>query len=158
MQEVIGQAKQTIVMGKERFLKTFSFVPDDKLTWSPSSTSKSALQIAAHIGLSNEGMAGIVRGEKPPFSNMAELFQIMNVEEKKITSREQAIAVIESGTNTALAALDALTPEKLAGPAGVPGMEMPMAQFIMIIGSHVMNHAAQIDYLQTTWGDLENHF
>jgi len=158
MQEIIGQAKQSIVMGKERFLKTLSFVPDDKLTWTPSPTAKSALQIAAHIGLSNSGMAGIVRGEKPPVSDMRQLFEIMNQEEKKITSRDAAIQLIEQGTNTALAALDSLTPERLGGDAGLPGMSMPMAHFIMIIGMHMNNHASQVDYLQTAWGDLENHF
>jgi hypothetical protein len=158
MQEIIGQAKQSIVMGKERFLKTFSFVPDDKLTWSPTPSSKSALRIAAHIGISNQGMAGVVRGEKPPFSSMAELFAMIDAEEQKITTRDAAVQLIEASTNSALAALDALTPEQLGGAAGLPGMEMPMAQFIMIIGMHMSNHAAQIDYLQTTWGDLENHF
>lgn len=158
MQEVIGQAKQNIVRGKERLLKTFSFVPDDKLAWSPTPTSKSALRIVAHIGISNEGMAGIVRGEKPPFSDMRELFAMIDAEELKIASRAAAVQLVEEGTNQALAALDSLTPEQLGGMAGLPGAEMPMAQFIMVIGMHMLNHAAQIDYLQTTWGDLENHF
>lgn len=157
MQEMIGQAKQSIVMGKERFLKTFSFVPDDKLNWSPTPTAKSALRIAAHVGLSNQGMAGIVRGEKFPFASMKEMFEDVEPAEKAITTREQAIKQIEDGTSMALAALDALTPERLAADAGLP-MPMPMGQFIMIIGMHMLNHAAQIDYLQTCWGDMENHF
>jgi hypothetical protein len=157
MQEVIGQAKQSIVMGKERFLKTFSFVPDDKLNWSPTPTAKSALRIAAHIGLSNQGMAGIVRGEKFPFASMKEMWEAVEPAEKAITTREQAIKQIEDGAIAALAALDALTPERLAADAGLP-MPMPMAQFVMILGAHVASHAAQIDYLQTCWGDMENHF
>jgi len=157
MQELIGQAKQTLVMSKDRFLRTFSFVPDDKLTWSPSPTAKSALQIAAHVGLSNQGMGGLISGQKFAFGSMEEMFRFMDGEEKKVQSRDEAVRLIEQGTNTALAALDTVTPERLAGDAGLP-MPMPLSQFVMLLGAHVASHAAQIDYLQTTWGDRENHF
>ena len=32
-----------------------------------------------------------------------------------------------------------------------------MSTWVNLPGMHMDNHAAQIDYLQTIWGDLANH-
>ena len=48
-----AMAKMLADKACRRLLNTFAAVPDDKLTWSPSPTSRNALQIVAHTGFSN---------------------------------------------------------------------------------------------------------
>jgi len=38
------------------------------------------------------------------------------------------------------------------------GWSVPMTWLMNLPGRHAMSHGAQIDYLQTCWGDQEVHF
>ena len=55
------------------------------------------------------------------------------------------------------AALDALTPERIDSIVETPVVTRPMPFFMNLPGIHMGNHAAQIDYLQTIWGDMDFH-
>ena len=159
MDDIVTMCKQNAVRGMERFLKTFSFVPDDKLTWSPSPTAKSALRIAAHTACTAGNFAMLIRYGKFPTTDMAQLFAAMNAAEEAITTREAANELLRKNTDEVVAALDAATPELIASTVETPfGFSAPMAFFMNIPGSHADSHAAQIDYLQTCWGDQEMHF
>ncbi|HPT99844.1 MAG TPA: DinB family protein, partial [Armatimonadota bacterium] len=95
MIDPIEQAKQWTREGKSRFLNTFAFVPDDKLTWTPSPTALSALRIAAHVGVTNQTLAGAIAGEALPTNDPAELSAMGDAAEKAITTREAAVRLIE---------------------------------------------------------------
>ena len=159
MDDLVAMCKQNAVRGMERFLKTFSFVPDDKLTWTPSPTAKSALRIAAHTACTAGNFAMLIRYGKFPTTDMAKLFADLNAAEEMVTTREAAVELLRKNTDDILAALDAATPELIACTLETPfGFSAPMAFFMNIPGSHAENHAAQVDYLQTCWGDQEVHF
>ena len=159
MENIVAMCKQSTVRGMERLLKTLSFVPDDKLTWSPSPTAKSALRVAAHTACTAENFALIIRDGKFPVDSMQELFATLNAGEVAVTSREQAIQLMRTNTDAVLAALDAATPEIISSTVETPfGFSAPMAFFMSLPGIHAENHAAQIDYLQTCWGDVDVHF
>ncbi|MBI3920736.1 MAG: DinB family protein [Armatimonadetes bacterium] len=157
MSEMIEQCKQSAQKGKSQFLNTFAFVPDDKLTWSPSPTAKSALRVAAHVGVANHAFAGVLRGEKMPGTDFEELIERMNAAELGVTSREQAVQLIEESTAAVLVSLDSLTPEAVGSMVETPVVNAPMAFFMSLPGLHMSTHAAQVDYLQTIWGDLDMH-
>jgi uncharacterized damage-inducible protein DinB len=157
MNEAIERSKTQVVNCKDRLLKTFAAVPDDKVTWSPSATAKSALRIAAHVGVTNFGFAGVLRGQGLKSASLEELFAHFNREEAKITSREQAVKLIDDSSNAVLAALDELTDAKMATEVMGPFGPMPMTFWMALAGRHADNHASQIDYLQTIWGDMEIH-
>jgi hypothetical protein len=61
MVDVITMCKERATEELEYFLNTLSFVPADKLTWSPTPTAKSALQIAAHCAGYSGGFASVIR-------------------------------------------------------------------------------------------------
>lgn len=157
MSELIEQCKQSAQRGKSQFLNTFAYVPDDKLTWSPSPTAKSALRVAAHVGITNQAFAGILRGERMPGTSFEELIERMNAAEQGVTSREQAVRLIEESTAAVLASLDSMTPEAVGSMVETPVVNAPMTFFMSLPGLHMSAHAAQVDYLQTIWGDLEMH-
>jgi len=158
MSEIIGTAKMFIGVAKNRLLDTFAHVPDDKLNWTPDPQAHSALRIMAHCAVSNHGFAAMIRGQAPSFSSVEEAVAQNADKELAITSREQAVAALETSTAELLAAVDGGTPELLAGAIQVPGRAIPTPAFLLIGGRHADGHAAQIDYLQTTWGDHMNHF
>jgi hypothetical protein len=159
MDSAIAQAKDTIKRGHERVLKTLAATPDDKLDWSPSSTSKSPIGIANHAAQTNFFFAKVFQGEPlPTMGSLEEADRLMQSASSGIRTREQAVQSLNDSVAAVLAGLDHLGPEDMAKDIPLPFATMPMGFLIFIPGMHMGNHAAQIDYVQTIWGDMENHF
>ena len=159
MESLVASCKESAVEGMEEFLKTFSFVPDDRLTWTPTPTAKSALRIAVHTALYAGRFARMIKTRKLSWSGSLEDWLVQrNAEEAAITDRAEIETIFRQGTEEVLAALDSLTPEEIASPLdfGV-GFSPPMTQLMSLPGLHAISHGAQIDYLQTCWGDQEVH-
>ena len=138
----------------------FSFVPDDKLTWTPTPTAKSAIRIAAHIALYAGRFARMIKdGKLPASDNLTEWLAQRNAEEAAITCRTEIESIFRKGTDEVIVALDSLAPEAIGTSldSGL-GWSMPMTRVMNFPGWHATLHAGQIDYLQTCWGDLEVHF
>lgn len=158
MIDPVEQAKQITRDGKQRFLNTFAFVSDDKLTWTPSPTAKSALRIAAHVGVSNQALLGVFSDQPMPKMSGAELHALGERLEAAVKTREQAVALIEETTEAVVAALDKVTPDQVGKMVETPFITAPLGFFMTLFGAHMSQHAAQIDYLQTIWGDEAFHF
>ncbi len=142
----------------EKAEKTLSFVPEDKLNWKPTPTGRSALQIAAHIGVAMGGLASLLnnRGAKP--ITLEELFSGMNTEEAKYQNLDSVISLLQSGTARVIKALESVSAQEIeTGSIDTPFGTLPLRRYIFIPESHTHGHAAQIDYLQTLWGDTEIH-
>lgn len=154
----IAQAKEMTQKFSADLLNTFSFVPDDKLTFAPSATSRHALWIVGHCARANQAFARGIRGESlGEAMSPAEFGEMVWNAGKETTSRDEAIELVKASTDEVVAALDAMDPEKFGSMLQTPFGPMPMAFWITIAGPHMAGHARQIDYLQTIWGDQENH-
>jgi len=98
----------------EYFLRNFSHVPDDKLDWTPTSTAKSAIRVAAHTALHAGRFARMIRDRRlPAADNLTEWLAQRNAEEAAITSRKEMERAFREGTAEVLEALDTLTPEEI---------------------------------------------
>lgn len=159
MEPLTASSKDSAVRGMEIFLKTFSFVPDDKLNWAPAPTAKSPIRIAAHTALYAGRFASMIEDRKAAADNLEELLARWNAEETALTDRDEIERVFRKNTDRVLAALDSLDPEAIGMTidSGV-GFTMPMTFLMSLPGHHALAHAAQIDYLQTCWDDQEVHF
>ena len=160
MESLVASCKESAMWGMEHFLKVFSFVPDDKLTWTPAPTAKSAIRIAAHTALYAGRFARMISDRKLPASdNLTEWLAQVNAEEAAVTSRTEIESIFRKGTDEVIAALDSLTPEAIGTSldSGL-GWSMPMTFLMNLPGIHAMDHTGQIDYLQTCWDDQEVHF
>ena len=155
---VTAGAIQSLEMGKGMLLNTFKYVPDDKLGYTPSETSKSALRIAAHCAISNYGIAAMLRGEPSEISTFAQLTEYCNAEEAKFTSREQVVGALEDSCEKVKAAIQGVSPSTFEGMVGQGELQGPTTFFMNLPGLHMSMHSSQIDYLQTTWGDGTPHF
>lgn len=155
MEDIVAGYKKSAVQGMERFLKNLSFVPDDKLDWTPTPTSKSALRVAAHTALYSRRFARMIWDRKlPAVENLAEWEAQVKAEEIAVTSREEVERIYREGIEEVLSALDSLTPEEFTSTLDSgQGWSVLMTDLMNLPGWHATLHTGQIDYLQTCWGD-----
>lgn len=139
------------------FLRNFSRVPDDRLNWSPTPTSKSALRIAAHTALYAGRFAAMIRDRKlPAVENLTEWLAQRTAEELNVKSRDEIEPLFRKGTQEVVEALDSVTEEEIniELDSGM-GWSIPMRQVMAFPGWHATLHTGQIDFLQTCWDDQE---
>ena len=156
--EVVADAKSRFERYSERLLHLFSFVPDDKLTWTPSPTAKSSLGIVAHCASVSEFFAKVITRTMP--ENMAspeEFFKWLADSEAKITTREGAVASVKAATTNLCKAIDTVNAGNIDTAPNSPFGSVPMQFWIHQGGDQLAGHVGQIEYLQTIWGDLDNH-
>ncbi|MDE2207582.1 MAG: hypothetical protein KGK12_13210, partial [Armatimonadetes bacterium] len=116
--------------------------------------------IAAHTALTAGNMARVIRaGTFPGRDEFLERMAQSTAAEAALTSRTEIESEYRKNTAEVLAALDSLTPEQIGASLETGfGQPMPMTLLMQMPGIHGMSHAAQIEYLQTCWGDQEMHF
>jgi uncharacterized damage-inducible protein DinB len=154
----IISAKETTQRGHDRLLNTLGATHDDKLDWSPSSTSKSALGLVSHSAEANFFFAKVIGGEEiPPVKSVEDADEKMKAAAKQLTTRDQAVHRLEESVAALMAAIDKLSSADLDKDVVLPFRTMPMNFAISIPGMHMANHASQIDYIQTIYGDAQNH-
>jgi len=157
MNPAIELSKLTATQGMDLFLRNFSYVPDDKLTWSPTPTSKSALRIAAHAAVTNGNFAQMIRDRKlPAGDDIPGFVERTTAAEMAITSREEMEKVFRANTQAVLDALDTLSDEdvEIVFDSG-QGWTMSMGFLMRLAGWHATLHLGQIDFLQTCWDDQQ---
>jgi hypothetical protein len=139
---------QTVISSRLRratkhSLATLDFVPEDKLDFKPSETAKSCRELAQHIVQGNclcLQTAGQPTNANPEEQDLAKLKDMISA------TGEQLVAYAES-----------LDENAMAGTVDFFGNPFPMPAFLLTAEWHMSRHAAQIDYVQTAWGDLDDH-
>lgn len=86
---------------------------------------------------------------------MAELDAFCLAEEKGITTRQQALDLLEVNSNGYIAWLDGLSDEQISGTFHSPMGDFPMSVAITFLADHLRSHASQLEYIQTIYGDRE---
>lgn len=153
MNQIVELSKLTAVQGMDMFLRNFSYVPDDMLTWSPTPTSKSALRVAAHAAVTNANFADFIRNRKlPAGDDIPDFMARTSAAEAAITTREEMERVFRENTQKVLDALDTLSDEDIEI---VFDSGMSMKFLMRLAGWHATLHLGQIDYLQTCWDDQQ---
>ena len=156
--ETIADAKKRAEADRDDLLKTFSFVPDEKLTWSPAESARTPIWLVAHCGAAGQAFATFLRGEVPAMpSDPAEIAEMIRNTGRDVTSREEAIRMVEDASRAIQAAFDTVTEDRMGSMSQTPFGPMPFTIWIQAATTHMSGHARQIDYLQTIWGDLQDH-
>ncbi|MDE2125218.1 MAG: DinB family protein [Armatimonadetes bacterium] len=152
----VAICKERATAAMEGFLHGLSFVPADKLNWSPTPTAKSAMQVAAHCAGYSGAFAWIIREGKFPCT-VEEFRGRVQASIESVTTLEEAEAMLRQGIAETLAALDTVKPEQVGAMVDSPQGQTPFKFFLTVPARHLEAHDGQIDYLQTCWGDLEVH-
>ena len=111
----------------------------------------------AHCASANDAFVKGMRSETFPPLTPEEFGRMVWEAGRDTVSREEAIRLIQGSTAEVLDALSGLTPERLASSVPSPFGPIPMAMWMTIADGHMTGHAHQIEYLQTIWGDHQNH-
>ena len=137
------------------FLRNFSYIPDDRLNWTPTPSAKSPLRVAAHTALYASRFAKMIRDRQlPQPENLEEWLAQRNAEEVAVATREEMIQIFHAGTQEVLEVLDSLTEADVEmNLESGQGWSIPMRQLMVMPGWHATLHTGQIDYLQTCWDD-----
>jgi hypothetical protein len=64
---------------------------------------------------------------------------------------------IKNSTSELLQALDNVSAEMVGTAPMSPFGQFPFSFWMVLPAEHMKGHARQVDYLQTIWGDLDNH-
>jgi hypothetical protein len=158
MENIIPEAKAEFIRAKERMVRALATTPDDKINWSPGSCARTPLQQVAHGAMAISGIQDMIVGKPFPYAGIVEADAAWRAAEKEFTTRELVLGLLEQSSSDYLAWLDALTSEQLASTLQLPLVgPFPMAAAITIAANHLRDHAVQIEYIQTIYGDLDWH-
>lgn len=156
--EMVGHAAGFAESGKGRFLKTFDAVSDDKYGYSPAEGANTPIQIGAHIAVANHGFAGMIEeGDDDQMPEMDVVLKMMAIEEAKIDTAEKVVAAVEESHARLMTAINGLSAERFGATIPSPFGDMAIAELIFYPGTHYHSHAAQVDYVQTCYGDHGFH-
>ncbi len=157
IEEYIQEAIGFYTHASERVEKNLNTTVDDKLRWAPSPTSRSPLAIAVHCALAVKGMTRSLSGTEPTPSGMttAQMDDWLRQQEEAVTTRKEALALLREASDEHISWLKAITPEVLDGTADLGFGPMPTKVVIHIVAGHLHDHAAQIEYIQSIYGDRE---
>lgn len=153
---------QTIEGGKDQLRRTFDAVPDDKLAWKPLDAGRTALDLAAdaaQMPLLALKLLQLAPGEAVPpmrqaFAEMATI--------RAGWSKAEVLEHLEANCQKLTEALGAMSDEDLARPLSIPmgpefTMTLPLAGWAMMAYRSYVSRFAQINYIQTLYGDTEGH-
>lgn len=143
---------------KNGLSSTASAVPDDKLDWRPLDNGRTVRDVLGEAAQ----MAGVAievartRGErKIAYEEFAKM-----KEERAAWSREHSLQLLEENTAKLLAEIESLSNEELEQDVTMPirgGLTMPLANWILQAHRVMVSRTAQINYIQTLYGDFEFH-
>lgn len=145
--------------GQSELVNTFAAVPDDKLSWKPLDLGRSALDLFAETAQMADVGRQIIetRGQ---FSVTPELLGALRAQ-RVLWSREEALATLEKNHLAVLAAVTACSDEELAQSVTRVGeqmtMTMTLAGWAMMGYRQYVSRFAQINTIQTLYGDTDFH-
>ena len=157
MNPAIEAAIAEYLRAKQRLLADLESTPEDRVSWAPSESSRTPIELVVHAAMGTEGMHGVLTGKPFPFADMAELDAFSREKEKEFTTREQAIALLDQVSDAYVEWMATLTDEQLAENFSMGPMNAPFAYAITFCADHLRCHASQLEYLQTIYGDREMH-
>lgn len=138
--------------------KTARAVPDDKLNWKPLDKGRTALDLLGDAAQTPVLVTRLLQSPDDfnPFEHFAQLTQ-----ERQDWTREQCLEKLRANTTAAIEAIRALPDNDLEKPVHLPygedGLTLPLGAWLMIAYRTFVSRFAQINYIQTLYGDFEFH-
>jgi len=148
--EQLKAAADGVDQARKRMLWALEHVPEDKLGWSPAPTAKSTLGILSHLIASNAfftSALGAGAVNEPPAQDAGTL-----------TDRQDAIDRLNAGTDALIEAIKGLPEDRINATVPTPFGDTSVQFILRIAGIHTFGHAAQVEYLQSCWGDTDFHW
>lgn len=155
----IESTQAELIRTMDRMVALLRVTPDDRLNWQPTPSGRSILQIVAHSAHAIGNILSQLRGKpfEPPTSAVAN--EQFLVHDATFTTREQAERYLEEKCGEYVAFLGTLQPEDLGQLRPLPFNlgQAPLGFYMTMATLHTQGHIAQIEYIQTLYGDRDWH-
>ena len=159
LQKTIESAKVEFATAKAGLLRALETTPDERLNWSPSSTARTPLAVFVHAADSVRHIHAMLDGRTYAVPTTAEAERDFRERERAFRKRDEGLVLFERNCEAYLELLDTLTHERLESKVRMPfGLgEAPMEIALFAAPKHTDWHTAQINYIQTVYGDHNWH-
>lgn len=159
MNETIARARVDFLQSKDDLVHALATTPDERLNWSPSPTSRTPIQQVAHAACAIGHLADTLDGRPFDVATMEEADRRFRAWEGTFRTREEVLALLEREACAFVRWLDALAPERLGTAVEMPfGVgSAPLSLAITLPAAHTRWHLAQLEYIQTIYGDRDWH-
>ena len=157
MNEAIEKAKNDFAASRDRLITLFANTPDDRVNWAPSATARSPIELVVHSAESVKNIHQMLLGHKFAASNVVEADKMFRAFEGNVKTREEAQQLFQDASANYVAWLETVTPEMLDTMIPFPfhlGFG-PLAIGLTFPPLHTQSHCAQLEYLQTIYGDRD---
>ena len=128
--------------------------PDDRLSWKPCDTARSALEILAECTLVTRNWAEILeRGESLSAEAYFSVFSGIDA----LLSRELIVDALTAETSHLVSVIRGIPDEKLSGELRLFwGESASLGSWLHWVAIHNSYHLGQISYIQRLYGDIED--
>jgi len=151
----IQESKRVFQMSVDRMKRILESTPDDRLLWSPVPTARTPLAQVVHAATSIHHIHTALMGTRYATPTREEADAEFLALEAGITTREEALALLDKNSAAFIDWLDRLPEERLSDMVPLPFDlgEAPLNFMLLMPAWHTNDHAAQMDYIQTCYGD-----
>lgn len=153
----VENAKSEFNRAKNKMNHLLATTPDDRINWSPSDSCRTPIHQVAHAALAITGIQDFISGKPFPFASMEDLDAFSRNAEKEYSTREQVLALLEGNSSSYFKWLDSLTDDQLSSVLETKMGTFPMSFAVTFPAQHIQTHCAQMEYIQTIYGDLNWH-
>ncbi len=155
----IESTREELLRTTGRMLSLVSDTPDDRLFWKPSPRARSIAEIVAHSAHALGNIAMQMRGTPFPIPTSAQANQTFLEHDSGFSDRAELLQYFQSKCDDYVKCLDSFRMEDLDRMVTMPfGLgEAPLSFFMTAGHSHTLGHVAQIEYIQTIYGDHDWH-
>ena len=158
MNSTIESAKGEFERAVVRLTQSVAATPDEKIDWSPAPTARTPIEIAFHCTEVINALHGAISGTDPmPAASPVEMDTYFRTSEMTHGSRDEVVKKLKENAAAYTKWLDELPEEKLAEFWASPFGEIPYSVAITLPAYHTANHTAQLEYIQTIYGDRVWH-
>ncbi len=150
-QHLIEELRQ----GTQMYLGDLGHLPAERLNQVPMGVARTPLAFTAEVAGFNHLLAATLRGEAASMPSAEQRAEY----EARFTSHESCAAHLNASVDALVGAIEALSDEEIAAEGAAPwGAQMPRAKIAAMAASHTAYHDGQLNYIQTLYGDAEDHW
>lgn len=154
-ESTLAAADQT----KARMKQLLDATPDDKLDWRPAANARSIKMVVAHCTDANKNIINMFNGTRFGAGTSAEADPQFMVKDSLPQTREELVANWENSIKDFQDWINSASDADLEAMAPLPfGMgDAPVHACLTAPVDHASGHIAQIEYIQTLYGDRDWH-
>lgn len=157
--ESASHARNELDLAVARMIELLDATPDERLSWKPAPHARSIVEIAAHTAHALRNILSQMKGTPFDLATSAEANAAFLAHDKEFTDREKVKAYLNESRHEYGQFLAGLTEDDLDRLEALPfGLGLaPIRYFTMAGANHTSGHNAQIEYVQTLYGDTDWH-